>query len=330
MNQPRRAHRYASLSLSGLILSAASLLAFAAAAISWTLADLWSATAASVKAVECCGTIFSTCLLSLAFLSATLPWLGIALLAAGLANALWHGCRNVRSKRSFLARLKGHLSSESPARLEEASRRSGVKEPIRLLDLDLPLAFTAGLLRPRLHVSRGLCEALSAEELSAVLLHEEHHRRCRDPLRYLVLEFCQDLLFWLPAGYFLRRSFLEARENAADDAALERGGGSLCLASALCRLARRKLVPPPEVQSLSWIAGAEGKVERRLKRLLFPESEARPRYSPAGWLASAGLAALLLFSLSLPLISGPLFTGAAGIKNCHPPCCCGSACVKGP
>ena len=49
-----------------------------------------------------------------------------------------------------------------------------------------PLAFCAGLLRPRVYVSTGALERLGEAELAAVVAHEAHHAARRDPLRLLV------------------------------------------------------------------------------------------------------------------------------------------------
>ena len=49
-----------------------------------------------------------------------------------------------------------------------------------------PLAFCAGLLRPRVFVSEGALARLGARALTAVVAHEGHHAARRDPLRILI------------------------------------------------------------------------------------------------------------------------------------------------
>ena len=49
-----------------------------------------------------------------------------------------------------------------------------------------PLVFCAGLLRPRIYLSDGARRRLEPRALRAVLAHEAHHARRRDPLRLLV------------------------------------------------------------------------------------------------------------------------------------------------
>jgi hypothetical protein len=91
-----------------------------------------------------------------------------------------------------------------------------------------PLAFCVGLLRPRVYVSRGAVERLPAAQLAAVVAHERHHAKRRDPLRILVARA-------IGSAYSLRA--LPRREQAlaelAADAAAVRSAGVAPLAAAL-------------------------------------------------------------------------------------------------
>jgi hypothetical protein len=103
-----------------------------------------------------------------------------------------------------------------------------------------PAAFCGGLLRPRIFLSTATVNDLSAKQLTAVVTHEAHHRRRRDPLRLYLSRVIADALFFLPA---LRRSherFASAAEIAADEAAVSRIGGPAPLASALLAFGERK------------------------------------------------------------------------------------------
>lgn len=88
-----------------------------------------------------------------------------------------------------------------------------------------PLAFCAGLLRPRVYVSTGAIDALSPPELEAVLAHEAHHVRCRDPLRIVIARVLADALFFLPVLRDLAARYEALAEIAADAAAVRRHGG---------------------------------------------------------------------------------------------------------
>ena len=60
-----------------------------------------------------------------------------------------------------------------------AAPHKGIHE----LESDIPSAFTLGLFRPRVLVSRALTESLRADEMAVVHRHEFAHQAKRDPLR---------------------------------------------------------------------------------------------------------------------------------------------------
>jgi len=105
---------------------------------------------------------------------------------------------------------------------------------VRVFVQDRPLAFSAGLLRPRIHVSTGALAILGPAELAAVVAHERHHTRRRDPLRLFLVRALADALFVLPALPRLTERYAALVELGADDAALSASGGDPApLASAL-------------------------------------------------------------------------------------------------
>ena len=101
---------------------------------------------------------------------------------------------------------------------------------------DAPQAFCAGLLRPRVYISEAALE-LPAGELTAVLAHEAHHRRLRDPLRVALARAIGEGLFFLPAARRLPERYDAVAELAADRAAV-RAAGAPSLASALLAFQR--------------------------------------------------------------------------------------------
>lgn len=88
-----------------------------------------------------------------------------------------------------------------------------------------PVAFCAGLLRPRVYVSTGLVAALGAEQLAAVLAHEQHHRRTRDPLRLAVVQAGARALFFVPVLRPLHGAYATVAELGADEAAIAASNG---------------------------------------------------------------------------------------------------------
>jgi Zn-dependent protease with chaperone function len=102
-------------------------------------------------------------------------------------------------------------------------------------------AFCAGLLRPQIYVSTAALRALAATELAAVLAHERHHRRRRDPLRIALGRVVARSLFFVPGARLVHERYCALAELAADDFAVEsQAGGSRALASALLAFTTRR------------------------------------------------------------------------------------------
>ena len=142
----------------------------------------------------------------------------------------------VRGFRSALVEARAQLGVRAGVRPAVEAELEGV--PVRLFQSSRPQAFCAGLLRPRVFLSATARDRLSPAELRAVLAHEGHHVRRRDPLRLLVARILADALFFLPALRRLERRYAELTELAADEAAV-RAAGSAALASALLKLGAR-------------------------------------------------------------------------------------------
>jgi len=142
----------------------------------------------------------------------------------------------VRGIRSALVEARVQLGVRAGLRLAVEGELEGAS--VRLFPSSRPQAFCAGPLRPRVFLSAAARDRLSPAELRAVLAHEGHHVRRRDPLRLLVARILSDALFFIPALRRLERRYAELAELAADEAAV-RAAGSAALASALLKLGAR-------------------------------------------------------------------------------------------
>ncbi|MGA2926259.1 MAG: M56 family metallopeptidase [Solirubrobacteraceae bacterium] len=89
-----------------------------------------------------------------------------------------------------------------------------------------PLAFCAGLLRPRIYLSTGALGLLDERALSAVLDHERHHARRRDPLRLATGRVLADALFFVPGLHELARRQQALAELGADESAVHAAPGN--------------------------------------------------------------------------------------------------------
>jgi beta-lactamase regulating signal transducer with metallopeptidase domain len=83
-----------------------------------------------------------------------------------------------------------------------------------------PRAFCAGLLRPRVYVSTGAVAILDEAALSAVVAHERHHARRRDPLRLATGRVLARALFFLPELADLLERQQALAELSADESAI--------------------------------------------------------------------------------------------------------------
>src|SRR5205085_12033605 len=100
--------------------------------------------------------------------------------------------------------------------------------------VEYPHAFWQGYRRPRIYVSADALQLLAPGELDAVLLHEQHHRSARDPMRLAFARIHNQALFFLPALRPLGDHYVELAEVRADDAAVRGSAGDrAALASAL-------------------------------------------------------------------------------------------------
>jgi Zn-dependent protease with chaperone function len=145
--------------------------------------------------------------------AAAVAILALALLGAGVtAMALVGAVRELAAARSFDRRLA-------------ASRRPHPGGAL-VIDDERPHAFCAGFLRPRVYVTSGALAILDEPALSAVLVHERHHARRRDPLRLATSRVLAQSIFFLPALRELGRRQQALAEMSADESAINAAPGN--------------------------------------------------------------------------------------------------------
>jgi bla regulator protein blaR1 len=237
-----------------------------------------------------------------ALLGLSIAGLALAALVLGLRSI--H--RQVRASRRYLATHE--LSGES-------IEVDGVR--CRIIDSEEPCAFCAGYLRPQIYLSRGALERLEeGAELRAVLAHEAHHLRRRDPLRLLVARALADSLFFIPILRGIGERYSALGELAADEAAVKAVQGRGPLASALLKFSESPAqsavvsLAPERVDHLMGDAEAT--------RWKLPHS---PLARSALALAGLGAASLLIWhgilqpDLQVPLL---MAVACAGMMVCGP------------
>lgn len=156
------------------------------------------------------------------------------------------------------------------------------------VDAEPPLMALAGVLRPRLLVTRGLMNALSEEELSACVAHELAHARAWDNLKRLAMRVAPDALSGTAAARAIERRWASAAEHAADAAAGRHGITTRwALASALLKVAR--LIPEQRAltEPISTLVGG-GEIASRVRRLLEDRTPAPASGRPGVRIALVG------------------------------------------
>jgi Zn-dependent protease with chaperone function len=142
----------------------------------------------------------------------------LALAALGalvLARAAVETARELAAQRRLQRRLRSCLP---------AGERGSAGGAF-VLDDEVPRAFCAGLLRPRVYCTTGALALLDDTALEAVLAHERHHAQRRDPLRQAAGRVLAGALFTVPGlGGLIDRAGLLA-ELGADASAVEALGG---------------------------------------------------------------------------------------------------------
>lgn len=180
--------------------------------------------------------------------------------------------------------------------------------PVMLLDDDRPQAFCAGFARPSVYVSTGALLALDDDALRAVVAHERHHQRRRDPIRLLIIRALGEGLFFVPVLRHLGHRYAVLAETAADEAAVRAAGSRSALASALLTFGERadpRVVVGVAPERVDHLLG-----ERTRWRLSLPLFAAA--LVTLGGLVAVGAAAASsgAATMSLPFIVAQLCTAA--------------------
>lgn len=170
----------------------------------------------------------------------------------------------------------------------------GLAHAVTLLKDERLWAMSYGFARPRIAVSTGLCARLSDDELEAVLLHEEHHRRSHEPLRILLASVARSVLWFLPPAGRLLSVYRKCSELAADAYAMERVGAHP-LARALWKLrggAGRALPAAPFVSVATVLQSRVAQIER------YPEPlPSSPSIRFDAWVLAGGVLAAASWAL---------------------------------
>ena len=224
--------------------------------------------------------------------------LGAALCVIAVMRAavvLWRSAHYMRSAKSRKVQIDASASE--------------LVEDVLVMESALPVLALAGVLRPKLLISRTVFEGLSPEQLEVALRHERAHCESGDNLKRLLLLLSPIALPSSKAFGVLERHFARYTEWAADDAA---SGGdpqrSVVLADALLRVSRLKAksrLPSGSMQPsllVSSLVADDCALSARIERLLnLPtETETVEDRIHSGYAVAIAIPALAALLWNLP------------------------------
>lgn len=207
-----------------------------------------------------------------------------------------------------------------PTRSKELARR-GVPNYIAgrldLVDMESPVAFCYGWVRPRICVSTGALAGLHKREVAALLLHEYHHLLRRDPLKTAVSRVLGSAFFFLPIVQALHEQYMVAKEIDADEYALCMQGSDQPLLAALYKLLLKQPQSMHKRSGLT-VVGASDSVAQRLDYLLEGRQPAGPRIASLFVSSSvlAAITALMAFTTWTTSLGALWHQAHSGLGGC--------------
>lgn len=213
---------------------------------------------------------------------------GIACFVAALLGAVIWAMSVARVARALSISLRHRRQWERAAR---ETLVAGEAVPVFVVESERPLLALAGVVRPRIVVSRGVLDALSQDQIDAAIEHERAHRTSRDNLKRLLLLLAPNVFPFSRGFAALDRGWARFSEWAADDrAAAGNSRRSLSLAAALVRVSRLGVAARSSLFASSLIEDGRDLCIRVDRLLAFDPPAENPRRGTRALLASAALA----------------------------------------
>ncbi len=179
----------------------------------------------------------------------------------------------------------------------------GESSPVLVVKRDAPMMAVAGLVHPRLIVSRGVLHKLTPEQREAAFRHEQAHQESRDNLKRFLYLLAPDAVPFISGFRKIERQWARYTEWAADDHAV--AGDSrraLSLAAALVSVAKMGVDHQPAylLSSLySSLVAEDEDLAIRVDRLLREQQYAEKPLAP-----------LVQVARNIALVAGSLVVAA--------------------
>ena len=247
--------------------------------------------------IEFCHSISTQCVQYLDIFKFIAVWIGISLFVGGILYGIFRGAQGLIKARRALLQLPLKYRSKNVVLIEDK----------RIM------AFTHGLLRPKIYISKGLL-SLNGSEIKTVFFHELHHKKNMDPLFFFFLNFINSAFFYIPILKNYICIVFSKREQSADDAAVRYSKDPLSLASALLKAAvyNRSV--------LSFLAPFVGKnhlnLADRIKRLT-EGNLSEYKYPPL----KKNMPSVLISAFLIVTLLWPIFAKFPGAEDCSAESC---------
>lgn len=236
----------------------------------------------------------------------------VTLAAVTLLRVVWFVHTESTRRRRLIAdlRSRGTISS---GKASSAAASAGVH--VHVVDDDAHYAFTTGLSRPRVYVSRGMVSRLSLEELKAVVRHERYHAVHLHPLQSYVIGLITYAFFFVPFFKDIRDHVALGREVQADACASGRHAQKRALASAISKAVHHS------THATSSIGVAHfGRLQARIHALAAADERVELHLKVLRLLVSIAVVAMILlasvFTISAARAQG---NGNAHVLHCPAP-----------
>lgn len=222
--------------------------------------------------------------------------LGAAICTLALARVI----NAVRGTARYLHRCERHGEQVS---------MPGETTPALLLKDKSPVLAVAGVVHPRLVISRRVMRELTPEQIDAALSHERAHRSSGDNLKRFLMLLTPDVLPFVRGFVTLERRWAKAIEWAADDqASAGDPRRALSLADALVRVAKMGNKPQLSYLTSSLMADDHDlseRVDRLLRPLPIPDKPTKeliPLVGAAAALMAVSVMIVVLWPASLSIV----------------------------
>lgn len=162
-----------------------------------------------------------------------------------LSDPVAYGCMVLAALLAWhvLFHLSQILVREMRIRQNLSTLAGESRKDFRLIDTPEPIAFSLGIFRSTVFVSRGLIQQTSSDELQVILQHEQAHGRRRDNLRN-ILASVGTLVFPVPIRRQLLTDLRMAAEQCCDAHAASALADSVLVAQTLVKVHRLSQRPP--------------------------------------------------------------------------------------